>query len=182
MVLYLQHPNDAVSFFQFEETYGKTWVLPPEVWFRKGGFNLGERLEFSDAFGKQHTVEIGPQRKTKSGDVVTYMIIDHHPEPMLTILEQEAGREKRKVTLTAKEIDALAKSGDVRSPLKGKVSEVPVCEGDDVSAGQILVILEAMKMLNNVISEINGKVTSVSVSPGDEVDAGDSLAVIRENK
>jgi len=182
LVLYLQHPNDAVSFFKFEETYGKTWVLHPEIWFRKGGFNLGERFEFSDAFGKQHTVEIGPQRRTKSGDAVTYMIIDHHPEPMLTVLEQEPGREKRKVTLTAKEIDALAKSGDVRSPLKGKVNEVPVCEGDDVSAGQILVILEAMKMLNNVISEINGKVTSVSVSPGDEVDAGDSLVIIRESK
>ena len=31
LVLYLQHPNDAVSFFKFEEKFGKTWVLPPGV-------------------------------------------------------------------------------------------------------------------------------------------------------
>ena len=181
LVLYLQHPNDAVSFFKFEEKYGKTWVLPPEVWFKRGGFKLGDRCEFSDAFGKQHIIEIGPQRKTKSGDAITYLIIDHHPEPILTELEQEGGGGERKVTLTAKEIDSLAKSGDIRSPLKGTVSETPVSEGDEVSAGQILVVLEAMKMLNNVISEISGTVSEVLVSPGDEVDTGDPLVVIEKS-
>ena len=181
LVLYLQHPNDAVSFFKFEEKYGKTWVLPPEVWFKRGGFKLGERCEFSDAFGKQHIIEIGPQRKTKSGDAITYLIIDHHPEPILTELEQEGVGEKKKVTLTAKEIDALAKSGDIRSPLKGTVGETPVSEGDEVAAGQILVVLEAMKMLNNVISEISGTVSEVFVSPGDEVDTGDPLVVIEKS-
>ncbi|MBE9546271.1 MAG: biotin/lipoyl-binding protein [Proteobacteria bacterium] len=177
LVLFLQHPNDAVSFFKFEEKYGKTWVLPPNIWFRKGGFSLGEKFEFSDVVGKAHSIEIGPKRKTKSGDAVTYLIIDHHPEPVLTELEDE-GQAKREAKLSAKEIDALAKTGDIRSPLKGVVSEVLVVEGDEVSAGQILVVLEAMKMLNNVISEINGKVGEIPVSPGDEVDVGDPLMTI----
>lgn len=182
LVLYLQHPNDAVSFFKFEEKYGKSWVLPPEVWLKKGGFSLGDKFEFSDAFGKQHAVEIGPQRKTKSGDAVTYLIVDHHPEPILTELEQEGGAAKKKPTLSPKEIEALGKSGDVRSPLKGTVNEAPVSEGDEVSAGQILIVLEAMKMLNNVISEINGKVSEVLVSPGDEVDVGDQLVVVKKDE
>jgi pyruvate carboxylase len=181
LVLYLQHPNDAVSFFKFEEKYGKTWVLPPEIWFRKGGFKLGDKFEFSDASGKQHLIEIGPQRRTKSGDAVTYLIVDHHPEPILTELEQGGGAARKKPTLSQKEIDALAKTGDVRSPLKGTVNEVPVSAGDEVSAGQVLIVLEAMKMLNNVISDISGKVAEVLVSPGDEVDVGDQLIVVTKD-
>jgi len=179
-VLYLQHPNDAVNFFKFEEKYGKTWVLPPGVWFKKGGFNLGERFEFPDAYGKHHIIEIGPKRKTKAGDAVTYLTINYHPEPILTELEQEGDKKERKVTLSAKEIEKLAQSGDVRSPIKGTVSEVPVTETEEVSAGQILIILEAMKMLNNIISEINGVVSDVLVSPGDEVDVGDPLIVVEK--
>jgi len=177
-VLYLQHPNDAANFFKFEEEYGKSWVLPPDLWFKKGGFNLGEKFEFSDAYGKNHIIEIGPKRKTKTGDAVTYLTINHHPEPILTELEQGDGGKERKVTLSAKEIEELAQSGDVRSPIKGTVSEIPVTEGEDISAGQILIVLEAMKMLNNIISEINGAVSDVLVDPGDEVDVGDPLIVI----
>jgi len=180
LILYLQHPNDAVSFFKFEEKFGKTWVIPPEVWFKKGGFNLGDRFEFEDAIGKNHTIEIGTQRRTKSGDAVTYMVIDHHPEPILTELEYEGGAAQKKTTLSAKEIAALAKSGDIRSPLKGTVSEIPVCQDDEVSAGEVVIVLEAMKMLNNVIAEINGTVSEVMATPGDEVDVGDPLIMIQK--
>ena len=155
-------------------------MLPPGVWFRKGGFNLGDRFEFADSMGKQHSLEIGPQRRTKSGDAVTYMTIDHHPEPILTELDQEPGREKRKAALSAKEIEALAKTGDIRSPLKGTVSEVPLDKGNEVSAGQVLIVLEAMKMLNNVLSEISGTVSEVLVSPGDAVEVGDPLIMVRK--
>ncbi len=181
LVLYLQHPNDAVSFFKFEEKYGKVWVLPPKIWFKKGGFDLGDTFEFSDAYGKLHSIVIGPQRRTSSGDAVTYLVIDHHPEPILTELEPEGARaEARKVTLTAKEIEALAKDGDIRSPIKGTVNEVPVSEGDEVAAGQVLIVLEAMKMLNNVVSAINGKVQEVLKNPGDPVEVGDPLIVVKK--
>ena len=181
LVLYLQHPNDAVSFFKFEEKYGKVWVLPPKIWFKKGGFDLGDTFEFADAYGKLHSIVIGPQRRTSSGDAVTYLLIDHHPEPILTELEPEGARaEARKVTLSAKEIEALAKDGDIRSPIKGTVNEIPVSEGDEVAAGQVLIVLEAMKMLNNVVSAINGKVQEVLKNPGDQVEVGDPLIVVKK--
>jgi pyruvate carboxylase len=178
LVLYLQHPNDAVGFFKFQEKFGKTWALPPKIWFHRGGFNLGDRFEFADGYGKLHTIEIGPQRRTKSGDVITYIIIDHHTEPILTVFEEEAAREKAQPTLTAKEIAALAKSGDVRSPIKGTVNEVPVNSGADVSAGEVLVVLEAMKMLTNVLAEVSGRISEVFVQPGDSVEVGDKLVAI----
>ncbi|OPY08348.1 MAG: 2-oxoglutarate carboxylase large subunit [Syntrophus sp. PtaB.Bin001] len=179
LVLYLQHPNDAVDFFKFEAKFGKTWVLPPMIWFKKGGFNLGDKFEVLDAFGKLHIIEIGTQRKTKTGDAVTYMLIDHHSQPILTELEFEGSKEKRKVQLTAKEIDALALSGDIRSHITGTVNEIPLSEGDEVSTGQLLVVLEAMKMLNNVVSEVNGRVSEIFVSPGDKIEVGTPLLIIK---
>ena len=178
LVLYLQHPNDAVSFFKFQEKYGKTWALPPRIWFHRGGFNLGDRFEFPDANGKLHNVEIGPQRRTAGNDFVTYLIIDHHMEPILTVMEDESTREKAKPIISAKEIAALAKSGDIRSPIKGTVNQVPIGAGTEISAGEVLIVLEAMKMLTNVISEVNGKITEVLVSPGDSIDVGDPLLSI----
>jgi len=178
LVLYLQHPNDAVDFLKFEAKYGKTWVLSPKIWFRKGGFALGDKFDFADAYGRQHTIEIGPQRKTKTGDTITYMVIDHHPEPVLTQLQEEGGPQARKLALSAKQIDDLSKQGDIRSQIIGTVNEVSVKEGEEVAIGQVLVVLEAMKMLNNIISEVNGKVKEVSVSPGDKVEVGDSLLTI----
>ncbi len=180
LVLYLQHPNDAIDFFKFEAKYGKTWVLPPSIWFRKGGFTLGEKFEVPDVFGRLHSIEIGPQRKTKSGDAATYLIIDHHPEPILTEMDVVGDHVKRKVTLSKKEIDVAAKTGDVRSQIIGTVSEVCVAEGDEVAVGQILLTMEAMKMLNNVISEVNGKVTEVFASAGDKVEVGDPLLSIQK--
>jgi pyruvate carboxylase len=179
LVLYLQHPNDAVDFFKFEAKFGKTWVLPPMIWFKKGGFNLGDKFEVLDAFGKLHIIEIGTQRKTKTGDAVTYMLIDHHSQPILTELEFEGSKEKRKVQLTAKEIDALALSGDIRSHITGTVNEIPLSEGDEVSTGQLLIVLEAMKMLNNVVSEVNGRVSEIFVSPGDKIEVGTPLLIIK---
>jgi pyruvate carboxylase len=180
LVLYLQHPNDAIDFFKFEAKYGKTWVLPPSIWFRKGGFTLGEKFEVPDVFGRLHSIEIGPQRKTKSGDAATYLIIDHHPEPILTEMDVVGDHVKRKVTLSKKEIDTAAKTGDVRSQIIGTVSEVCVAEGDEVAVGQILLTMESMKMLNNVISEVNGKVTEVFASAGDKVEVGDPLLSIQK--
>ena len=179
LVLYLQHPNDAVSFFKFEEKFGKTWVLPPSVWFRRGGFSIGDKFEFPDAYGKHHTIEIGPMRRTKDGDYMTILGVDYHPEPILTVAEDEGGaKAKVKVTLSAKEIETLARVGDIRATMKGVVNQIPVAVGEAVSESDVLVVLEAMKMLTNIMAEISGKVTDIFVSPGSSVEIGDKLMMI----
>jgi len=185
LVLYLQHPNDAVNFFKFEEKFGKTWVLPPKIWFKKGGFSLGEKFEIEDAYGKLHIIEIGPQRKTKTGDAVTYFNVDHHPEPVYTEMElEDSGKKgsgdqlKKKVSISIKELNDLAKAGDVRSQMVGTVNAISVVEGDKVSVGDLLIVLEAMKMLTNVVSDVSGRVSELFVSPGDKVEVGDPLMTI----
>ncbi|MBP7341224.1 MAG: pyruvate carboxylase [Smithellaceae bacterium] len=178
LVLYLQHPNDAVGFFKFEEKFGKTWVLPPQLWLRRGGFNIGDKFEFPDAYGKYHSIEIGPLRRTKDGSYMTVLGVDYHPEPILTVVEDEAHDKVRTKTFTPKEIEALALAGDIRATMKGVVNSIPVAVGETVGEGDVLVVLEAMKMLTNVVAEIGGKVTEIFVSPGASVETGDKLMAI----
>jgi len=179
LVLYLQHPNDAVSFLKFEQQFGKTWVLPPRILFRRGGFNIGEKFEFPDAYGKHHTIEIGPSRRMKDGSFMTHLDIDYHPEPVITQVEDES-KEKRqaKGAYTAKELEALARAGDIRATIKGVVNTIPVAVADEVNEGDPLIVLEAMKMLTNVVAEISGKVKEIFVSPGSSVEIGDKLLAL----
>ena len=71
------------------------------------------------------------------------------------------------------------KQGDkVVSPMPGKVMKIPVNEGDLLSAGDIVVVLEAMKMENNINAECDGTVTAVHVNKGDSVREGAMLVTI----
>ena len=72
------------------------------------------------------------------------------------------------------------KGGTIYSPLPGNIVEIFVKEGDYVSLGQKLVVLEAMKMENNIDSDKEGKVLSIKIKPGDAVMEGDALIVIGE--
>ena len=80
--------------------------------------------------------------------------------------------------MSPKEIDAAWKAGDIRAHITGTVNEISVTLGEEVSFGQNLLVLEAMKMLNNVTSEVNGKVAEIFVSPGDKITVGDPLMSI----
>lgn len=68
--------------------------------------------------------------------------------------------------------------GKIVSFIPGTVVEVLVAEGDEVKAGDEVVILDAMKMKNRLISHISGRVTSVNVQPGDRVAKGSVLVEI----
>ena len=57
----------------------------------------------------------------------------------------------------------------VKSPLPGVITEIKVAVGDEVKAGDTVVVLEAMKMANNLDAERGGKVTAVLVSEGESV-------------
>jgi len=68
----------------------------------------------------------------------------------------------------------------ISSPVPGKVVEVKIKAGDRVKRGDLLLIVEAMKMYNRVLTPYNGVVREVSVAPGQKVDTGAALVVIEE--
>ncbi|HZG91262.1 MAG TPA: biotin carboxylase N-terminal domain-containing protein [Pseudonocardia sp.] len=76
--------------------------------------------------------------------------------------------------------NAVAHAGSLLAPMPGGVVRVLVAEGDRVTAGQPLVVLEAMKMEHTVAAPVDGVVSGIAVTPGDEVLAGRVLAVVRD--
>jgi len=66
----------------------------------------------------------------------------------------------------------------VKAPLPGTVTEVKVSVGQQVAVGDVVLVLEAMKMQNNIEAEYAGTVTSVVVKPGETVMEGAVLLTI----
>jgi biotin carboxyl carrier protein len=69
---------------------------------------------------------------------------------------------------------------DVRAPMPGLVVAVEANEGDEVSAGQGVIILEAMKMQNELRTPVAGRIKKVFVTAGTAVDKGQPLVKVEE--
>ncbi|MFP7755480.1 biotin/lipoyl-containing protein [Thermodesulfobacteriota bacterium B35] len=177
LVLYLQHPNDAVDFFKFEEKFGKAYVLPPSIFLRQGGFQLGETLVFRDDTGKEHIVEIGPAQQTDDGETNVYLNVDH--DQRLFVFEPEAQEGSAPVAqLSKQEIARLARQGDIRAPFAGNLYAVSVEIGQEVAEGDQLAVLEAMKMQTPITSEVAGTVSEIQAKVGQALQPGDPILTI----
>ena len=66
----------------------------------------------------------------------------------------------------------------VTAPMPGNILKVNVSVGQTVKAGQVLVVLEAMKMENEIMAPCDGVVSAVPVSKGSTVDTGATLVVL----
>lgn len=64
---------------------------------------------------------------------------------------------------------------DVLAPMQGKIISVNVGAGQNVTSGDIIAVLEAMKMENEIIAVEDATITSVNVTAGQSVEAGDSI-------
>ena len=71
-----------------------------------------------------------------------------------------------------------AEGQEVTAEMQGTILEVTVDEGDEIGAGDVLCVLEAMKMENDIVAERGGVVNEVAIGEGDSVDMGDLLFVI----
>ena len=73
---------------------------------------------------------------------------------------------------------AATKEGHVTTSMPGNIVDVLVKEGDEVQAGDPVLIIEAMKMENEIASPIDGTIREISVSEGDTVEAGTALFAV----
>jgi pyruvate carboxylase len=177
LVTYLQHPNDAVNFFKFEEEFGKVYVLPPSIFLRRGGYKLGESLMFKDHSGKEHVIEIGPKQKSEKGEWSIYLNVDHQ-ERSYTFKEEAKESAAVGPQLSKKEIEDLAKTGDLRATFSCNVCEMVVTEDEEVAVGDKLAVVEAMKMQTPVTSQLAGTVVEIHAKVGDTLKAGDKILKI----
>ena len=75
-------------------------------------------------------------------------------------------------------VDVAEGGESIDAEMQGTILSVDVAEGDEVAAGDVVCVLEAMKMENDVVAERGGTVASVHVGEGDSVDMGDVLIVL----
>ena len=71
---------------------------------------------------------------------------------------------------------------EVRAVIPGTIVEIKVRKGQRISDGQVLLVLEAMKMYNEVEAKIDGKIDEISVSAGDRVEKGQLMIRIRSKR
>ena len=84
------------------------------------------------------------------------------------------------VAAPAAPVAAAPASGEkVCAPMPGNILAVNVAAGDTVKRGQVLLILEAMKMENEIMSPCDGVIASVNTSKGSAVESGALLCVIQ---
>ncbi len=96
--------------------------------------------------------------------------------PAAAVKPRAKGTAGRQAVKTAQ--PAAASAGDVAAPMPGTVLKVKVAAGDTVKKGQVLLILEAMKMENEIVSPADGKVAALNVEAGRAVTAGEVMVTI----
>ncbi len=94
------------------------------------------------------------------------------PEPAFAELARRRRERSRGSAATAAGRDAVV------SPMQGTVLAVEVTEGDDVKTGQVICVVEAMKMENEVHAPRSGRVSKLTVAPGDPVKTGQVICII----
>jgi acetyl/propionyl-CoA carboxylase alpha subunit len=76
--------------------------------------------------------------------------------------------------------DLTEAPGSLHAPMPGRVTRVEVETGDEVEAGEVLLVMEAMKMEHSLRAPHSGTITEVDCTPGDQVEAGAVLVVVEE--
>ena len=131
--------------------------------------------------GKEYNVAIASIDENNVADITV------NGESYKVQLEKEAEPEKKKVVLgqpVAAESEDAAPAANVnttnaiKAPLPGTITQICVEVGQEVKAGDTLVVLEAMKMANNIEAEADGKVTAICVKQGQAVLEEDALVVV----
>lgn len=83
--------------------------------------------------------------------------------------------ERMKAANAARQGGSGGREKQLRSPMPGRIIKVNVAAGDTVTAGQVLLVVEAMKMENEVKAKANGTVAEVFVKTGDTVEGNGKL-------
>lgn len=93
------------------------------------------------------------------------------------ISESEVSTSSAPVSTPAKP-SAPADGEKISSPMPGTILNINVKAGDVVKQGQVLMILEALKMENEIMAPRDGKIASINVSKGASVESGTLLCVL----
>jgi pyruvate carboxylase subunit B len=184
-------PVVAKEFFEWREKFEKGEVPPPEVEesLEEVPQECLAPYEFQvTVHGETYHIEIaGVGERTPSGRPY-FIRIDGKLEEVMVQPIREAQVMSGGFTETPEGTIAVGKRpkprgiGDVTSPVSGKVTEIKVNVGDKVKEGDVLLIVEAMKMANEVHAPVSGTVEEILVRVGEQVNPDEVLIRIKPEK
>ncbi|CED82614.1 pyruvate carboxylase [Phaffia rhodozyma] len=169
---YAMYPKVFEEFRGFVDKYGDLSVVPTRFFLAKP--QIGEEMHISIEQGKMLIIKllaVGPIDMTKG---TRECFFELNGETRAVLIEdrdaaiEQVSREK-----------ASSDPGSVGGPMSGVVIEVRVKEGQNIKAGDPLVVLSAMKMESVVSAPVSGRVARVVVQPSDSIAQGDLLVEIK---
>lgn len=133
-------------------------------------FNISGKEHSAHVVEHEDTLEV-----TVDGKIYTVNLPERKPATKPVVKPAVAVAAPAAAPVAAKPAAAPAGANVVTAPLNGKITQVLVKAGDQVAAGDTVVMLEAMKMENSITAEAAGTVKAVLVNVGDQVDGGQAL-------
>lgn len=144
-----------------------TYILYPAI---APSFLKGER--------KPEELPVKNQRQSSPADIPHAMEVEVDGEVFNVRILSVGGSAVASSAAPAQKIPRGDIQGGIKSNMQGMVLEVAVSRGSEVKKGDLLVVLEAMKMENPIHSPTDGRVSDIFVNAGDVVQSGDVLLVV----
>ncbi|MBB3391389.1 pyruvate carboxylase [Rhizobium sp. BK275] len=168
---YLMYPKVFTDFALASDTYGPVSVLPTPAYFY--GLKDGEELFADIEKGKTLVIVNQAMSQTDSQGMVTVFFELNGQPRRIKVPDRAHGASGAAIRRKAEAGNAV----HVGAPMPGVISRVFVSPGQAVSAGDVLVSIEAMKMETALHAEKGGTISEVLVKAGDQIDAKDLLVV-----
>ncbi len=129
---------------------------------------------------KAEAEEIKPgQLKIKIGDRIIKAVITQGEKEKYVFVEGNVYKVNH-VELTAKKKTRKKEEGNLNSPISGKIVNVKVKKGDKVKKGEVLMVIEAMKMEYLIRAPFKGTVKRVNFKENDQIEIGEETVEIKK--
>ena len=125
---------------------------------------LGEKATVN---GKEVSIKLNEDMITLDGNIF-YVDFVEEGEPTLMIINGVA------YSVFRPEGDSVSIK-NIKAPISGRVIDVLVTAGNQIKKGQVLIVIEAMKMENQIESPVNAKISEIKVNKGQSVKAGEVM-------
>ncbi len=171
LVSWLLYPNVFPELVRHRDEYSDTSVIPTPVFLY--GLEPGQETTIEIEPGKMlmvRLVAIGKLEKDGTRDLIFEL---NGEARTITVRDQSAGQSAVQRVKAEK-----GNAAHVGAPMPGKVIKVLVKPGDEVKAGAVLVVTEAMKMETNVKAKADCTIAEVKYKEGDKVEKEDLLLVL----
>jgi pyruvate carboxylase len=168
---YLMYPKVFTDFALATETYGPVSMLPTPAYFY--GIPVGGELFVEIEKGKTLVIQNLAQGEPDDKGMVTVFFELNGQPRRVKVPDRAHGASGSAARRKAE----AGNDAHVAAPMPGVISTVAVAAGQEVTAGDVLVSIEAMKMETAIHAERDGTLAEVLVKTGDQIDAKDLLVV-----